>query len=96
MKLEPIMGSLPQYGWRNQKATINNAAKSGEKFSNLPGKYKLGPGQIPRGGNVPQGPGLSDKPDYESYGSVTRDLTPTNQLINRATPRLIPGQRFVR
>jgi len=50
---EPIMGSLPQYGWRNQKASINNAAISGEKFRDLPGGYKIGPYDVPRGGNVP-------------------------------------------
>ena len=50
---DSIMESLPQYAWRNQVATINNAAKTGEKFARLPGGYEPGPNDIPRGGQKP-------------------------------------------
>jgi hypothetical protein len=53
MSLQPIMGSLPQYPWRNQVATIMNAGITGEKFASLPGGYKPLAGDVPRGGNVP-------------------------------------------
>jgi len=53
MRIEPVMGSLPRYAWRNQVATINNAARTGEKFATLPGGYSPKPGGVPRGGNVP-------------------------------------------
>jgi hypothetical protein len=50
---DSIMGSTPQYKWRNQVATINNAAKSGEKFRDLPNGYQPGPNDVPRGGQKP-------------------------------------------
>jgi hypothetical protein len=53
MLSEPVMGSLPRYGWRNQVATINNAARTGEKFASLPGGYSPKPSDVPRGGNKP-------------------------------------------
>jgi hypothetical protein len=53
MSHDSIMGSLPQYAWRNQVATINNAAKTGEKFARLPGGYQPDPNAVPRGGQKP-------------------------------------------
>jgi hypothetical protein len=53
MSIQPVMGSLPRYPWRNQVATIMNAAKTGEKFASLPRGYTPLPGAVPRGGNVP-------------------------------------------
>jgi hypothetical protein len=53
MFVEPVMGSLPQYAWRNQVATINNAATTGEKFASLPNGYQPLAGAVPRGGAQP-------------------------------------------
>lgn len=58
MLMEPIMGSLPRYAWRNQVATINSSLRTGDQFSNLPGEYAPtwgggASGKVPRGGNVP-------------------------------------------
>lgn len=100
MALEPIMGSLPRYSWRTQKATINNAAKSGEKFSKIPGPYKLPPGEVPRGGTTPSGLGraqyLNTRPEFMAYGqqSIAPPINTApekNRLVDRAPPRIIPG-----
>lgn len=68
---EPIMGSLPQYGWRNQKASIYNAGRSGEKFSSLPGGYsQTNPNAVPRGGLVPSsGNNANAPPNVEALGA---------------------------
>ena len=101
MSLQPIMGSLPRYAWRNQVATINNAARNGEKFKDLPGGYKLPLGEVPRGGTTPSGLGraqyLNTKPEFMAFGQQQIKLPinenpEKNQLLNRAPQRIIPGQ----
>jgi hypothetical protein len=50
-RVEPIVGSTPQYSWHNKIATTYNARRTGELFLPLPGEYRLAPGEIPRGGS---------------------------------------------
>lgn len=56
---EPILEQLPQYGWKNQVATIYNAFTTGDKFLPLPGGYELG-GSTSRGGAYPRIVDISD------------------------------------
>lgn len=51
---EPLMGSGPQYSWRNKIATNYNAMRTGEQFLPLPGGYNPSPGEISRGAIVPE------------------------------------------
>lgn len=51
--IEPLLGELPQYSWRNRVATNYNAVRTGDKFLPLPHGYSLGPDDIARGGAYP-------------------------------------------
>jgi len=57
---EPILEQLPQYGWKNQVATIYKAYTTGDKFLPLPGGYALG-GSTSRGGTYPRIVDVSDE-----------------------------------
>ena len=107
---EPVMGSLPQYKWRNQVATIMNAAKSGEKFRDLPGGYKPGPFDLPRGGNKPgvvagegRGAQYIDKAQVQPYklfpsgnsSGLTIDPGTSEQDLRRRMMRRYGGSRFM-
>lgn len=52
--VEPYVSSLGDYSWRNKVATTYDALRTGENFLPLPGQYRLAPGEVPRGGNVPR------------------------------------------
>lgn len=52
--VEPYVSSLGDYSWRNKVATTYEALRTGENFLPLPGPYRLSPGEVPRGGNVPR------------------------------------------
>lgn len=76
---EPYVGALPQYSWQNKLATVYNAKRTGNLFLPLPGPYRLSPGELPRGGQVPQ------RTTTESLkeGAVTSDyLTSELQTSN--------------
>lgn len=51
--VEPEMGSLPQYNWRNRIATVNNAKSTGDLFMPLP-TVELPTDGLPRGGLFPR------------------------------------------
>lgn len=91
---EPVMGALPRYKWRNQVATINNAATTGNKFAVLPNGYQPGPGAIPRGG---QKPGVVSKegdaggPSYASGGSIATEAVKTPYM--HPVPRIGLSQK---
>lgn len=53
-RVEPIVGSTPQYSWHNKLATTYDAKRTGDMFLPLPGPYALSPGEVPRGGQVPR------------------------------------------
>jgi len=52
--VEPFVSSLGDYSWRNKVATTYESLRTGENFLPLPGPYRLGPGEVPRGGMVPR------------------------------------------
>lgn len=52
--VEPFVSQLGDYSWRNKVATTYEALRTGENFLPLPGPYRLGPGEVPRGGMVPR------------------------------------------
>lgn len=49
---EPIVGSIPQYQWRNKIATVYQAKRTGDRFLPLPGPYQVSQGEMVRGGQV--------------------------------------------
>lgn len=49
---EPIVGSIPQYQWRNKIATVYQAKRTGNNFLPLPGPYQVSAGEMVRGGQV--------------------------------------------
>lgn len=53
MNVEPFVGSMGDYSWRNKIATVHELKPRGEYFLPLPGPYIPIPGELPRGGNVP-------------------------------------------
>lgn len=52
-RVEPILGSTPNYSYQNKLATVYEAKTRGEKFLPLPGGYIPSPGEVPRGGAFP-------------------------------------------
>lgn len=54
MMVEPFVSSLGDYTWRNKVAETYQALTTGRNFLPLPGGYAPSPGEISRGGNVPQ------------------------------------------
>lgn len=52
-RIEPYLGSGPQYSWNNKIATVYKALHTGDKFLPLPGEYALSPGEVPRNGSTP-------------------------------------------
>lgn len=54
MMVEPFVSSLGDYTWRNRVAETYRAMTTGSQFLPLPGGYAPSPGELSRGGNVPQ------------------------------------------
>jgi hypothetical protein len=54
MMVEPFVSSLGDYTWRNKVAETYHARTTGNNFLPLPGGYAPSPGEVGRGGNVPQ------------------------------------------
>jgi hypothetical protein len=52
-RVEPILGTTPNYSYQNKLATVYEAKTRGEKFLPLPGGYIPSPGEITRGGAYP-------------------------------------------
>lgn len=50
--MEPKVGSLGDYDWRNKQATVYESNRTGFKFLPLPYGYELPYGQIPRAGGL--------------------------------------------
>jgi len=50
----PVYQAQPSYSWVNRQAEVKKALVSGQNFLPLPGGYQPGPGDIPRGGQVPR------------------------------------------
>jgi hypothetical protein len=50
--VEPYVGSLGNFGWRNKVANIYESRRTGELFLPLPGRFGLTSRDVPRGGNV--------------------------------------------
>lgn len=53
-RVEPIVGSTPQYSWHNKIATTYEARRTGFNFLPLPGPYLPNRGEITRGGQFPR------------------------------------------
>lgn len=53
-RIEPTVGALPQYSWRNKIATVDNARTTGDMFPIPSGGVMQGPAGIMRGGNYPR------------------------------------------
>jgi hypothetical protein len=53
-RIEPVMGSLPQYDWRNKIATVNRAMTTGDMFPIPRGGVLQAPTGPPRGGMFPR------------------------------------------
>jgi hypothetical protein len=51
---EPVVGSTPQFGYKNRVARLYEARRTGDKFLPLPGGYAPEPNQILRGGAFPR------------------------------------------
>jgi hypothetical protein len=70
----PVLGTTPNYSWRNQVATNFEAKRTGDLFLPLPKGYDLEPGQIPRGGTSPRitdiDPGTTGG---QGYNQIFRD-----------------------
>lgn len=96
-RVEPILGSTPQYDWHNKIAQVYNARVTGNLFLPLPGEYVLNPGDVPRGGQVPRptdevgGDAMEAPCDYTeaplSYGGgpqpISRGITSGNPIVGR-------------
>lgn len=52
--VEPIVGGLPQFSFKNQVAGVYNAKTMGDHFMPLPGGYQQDPDTLTRGGNIPR------------------------------------------
>jgi hypothetical protein len=52
-RIEPYLGSGPQYSWNNKLATVYKSLHTGDKFLPVPGEYALSPGELPRNGSTP-------------------------------------------
>ena len=53
-RIEPVMGSLPQYSWHNRIATVNSAKHTGDLFTVPRGGVLGGPNGVTRGGQFPR------------------------------------------
>lgn len=53
-RIEPTVGAMPQYTWRNRIATLEQARTTGDLFPIPAGGVLQGPAGIMRGGNNPR------------------------------------------
>ena len=51
--MQTMQGALPQFSWHTTTSNVYRALHSGSMFLPAPGPFQPGPGEIPRGGNVP-------------------------------------------
>lgn len=86
---EPILEDLPQYGWKNQVATIYNAYSTGDKFLPLPGGYALG-GSTARGGAYPRIVDISDESGVISGGQ--QNFAPSTSGLENLTNNVVYQQ----
>ena len=96
---EPLLGSGPQYSWRNQVATVYNARTTGDQFLPLPGGYRPSPGEIERGAIVPEIVAVEDsynpvKPEIPSRPDMSepRMLSASRNTLSGFV-RPVPGRR---
>lgn len=75
-RVEPILGSTPNYSYQNRLATVYEAKTRGEKFLPLPGGYIPSPGEITRGGAFPHVRGLEQ--GTQPPGSTVEEITVEN------------------
>ncbi len=80
MMVEPMVGSLPQYSWRNKLATVNKALHTGDLFT------------IPIRGLVEQPNGVTRGGMYPRVTDVVgSEPPPEPQNINNGTPQIAPN-----
>jgi hypothetical protein len=75
---EPYLGALPQLSWQNKIATVYNAKRTGNLFLPLPGPYRLSPGEVPRGGQIPISTTTQGTTNVSGSGQETFDLQTNN------------------
>jgi len=77
-RVEPVLGSTPNYSFQNRLATVYEAKTRGEKFLPLPHGYMPSPGEITRGGAYPTVRGLEQ-------GTQPPGSTPLNPMLDPQT-----------
>lgn len=92
-RVEPLLGTAPEYSWHNRLATVYREKHSGDHFLPLPGPYVLSPGEAARGGRYPittdivggEMPALGGQGQYGQKN--TADIPDSNQLFQSAQAR---------
>lgn len=93
---EPETGELPHYDWNNRIATAYNARRTGNQFLPLPHGYGPGPGDVPRGGQVPRIVATEAREEEADLTNRFRDDIATGDrgVISRVARYDPPQHRF--
>lgn len=89
-RIEPVLGTLPQYSWHNRIATVNSAKHTGDLFTVPRGGVLGGPAGVTRGGQFPRVTDVvgGEVPAMTQGASATEHTSRYNsQTINSSTRR---------